>query len=460
MKRVVDKTPIICKICYRHLNVGGFRTHLQMKHPDYDTDRYVSEFGEFRPKKLKHIENTNKSDIVCEECNKKMATHKELMHHIRVHNMNYEQYHIKYKFGGIHPVCKCGCGVKVKIIKGGILDDTGKRVFARDFITGHNTCMSIGVQTRTFESRMKMRESAIKRMERDGNRFSPKTSSAQREIYEFIQSISDGFMEQDTSLLYGREIDIVNHEKKIGIEYNGLYFHSDIYRDRKYHLSKLKEMEKLGYRLVYIWEDWWVRKKEIVKSMLSSVLSVGGTKIYARKCDVREITDESARIFLGKNHIQGPSVSKIRIGLFYNEELVSVMTFGKLRATLGSKSKEGHWEMMRFCSSLNTTVVGGASKLFSFFIKKYNPICVISFANRDWSVGNVYDKIGFKLLGATEPGYFYAKGKRRFNRSMFTKHKLIESGADKAKTESIIMKERGYMKIWDTGNIKFEWKPK
>jgi len=455
--RSIDKTEHICKLCGSIQTVGGIRNHIQSKHKDYNTDRYVSEFGEFRPKKINQSQRSMDSNISCDECGMNVVSHKALMHHIQSHNMTFEEYHIKHKFGGIPPLCNCGCGSPVKILKSGILDKDGNRVFAREFLSGHNTSMQVGVQTRSFESKMKMRESAIKRMERDGKRFSPQISSAQKEIYDYICSISDGFTEQDTTLLHGREIDIINHQKKIGIEYNGLYFHSDEYRDRKYHVSKLKEMESIGYRLIYIWEDWWVRKKEIVKSMVSSILGTNKNKIYARNCDIREISDEQVKIFLHHNHIQGASVSKVRIGLFQNDELVSVMTFGSLRKTLGTVAKDNHWEMMRFCSKLNTTVVGGASKLFSYFVNIYNPHCVVSYANRDWSNGNVYKKLGFHFVGTTEPGYFYAKGKRRFSRSQFTKHKLVSEGADETKTESTIMKERGYMKIWDTGNLKYVW---
>jgi len=219
----------------------------------------------------------------------------------------------------------------------------------------------------------------------------------------------------------------------------------------------MKEMEKLGYRLIYIWEDWWVRKKDIVKSMLSTILRKNTARIFARNCQVKEISDEQAKIFFHHNHIQGPSISKIRLGLFYDEELVSVMTFGKLRRTLGTKSKEGHWELLRFASKLNTSVVGGGSKLLNYFIKSYNPYKIISYANRDWSVGNLYEKMGFSFIGMTDPGYFYAKGKRRFSRSQFTKDKLVKSGGDKTKSESLIMSEMGFMKIWDTGNLKYEW---
>lgn len=455
--RKTDTTEHICKLCGSAQTVGGIRTHFQTKHPEYNTERYVNEFGEFRPKKLKDIEMSTTGGIICNECGEKLPSHQRLMFHIKKHGLTFEQYHVKHKFGGNHPLCKCGCGSPVQILKSGVIDKDGNRVWAREFLSGHNTCMQVGVQTRSEESKMKMRQSAINRMEREGRRFSPEISSAQKELHKYISELSDGFIQGDTSLLHGREVDLINHNLKLGIEYNGLYFHSDRYRNRAYHISKMKEMEKLGYRLIYIWEDWWVRKQEIVKSMLSSILRKNTARIFARKCEVKEITDEQAKIFLHHNHIQGPSVSKIRLGLFRGDELVSVMTFGKLRRTLGTKSKEGHWELLRFASKINTSVIGGGSKLLKHFIKLHNPRRIISYANRDWSVGNLYEKMGFSFIGMTDPGYFYAKGKRRFSRSQFTKDKLVKSGADKTKSESLIMSEMGYMKIWDTGNLKYEW---
>lgn len=454
--RKIDTTPHTCKLCNSFQTVGGFRTHLQTKHQGYNTELYVKEFGEFRPKKIKELQKALHENIICKECNLVFHSHKKLMHHLKVHNINFEEYHIKHTFGGKHPECKCGCGSPVQILKSGLIDKFGNRVWAREFLSGHNTCMQVGVQTRSHESKMKMRQSAISRMDRDGKRFSPEISKAQREIFDFITTLSTGFVQNDTELLHGREIDIVNYEKKIGIEYNGLYFHSDKYKSRNYHISKMNEMEQLGYRLINIWEDWWVRKQDIVKSMLRSIITNPTNKIYARTCTVKEISDQDAKMFLQNTHIQGPCVSKIRLGLYHNNHLVSVMTFGKLRKTLGTVSRDGAWELLRFSSKLNTSVIGGASKLLNHFIKKYHPETIVSYAKRDWSIGNLYQKLGFTFISKTEPGYFYAKGKRRFNRSQFTKDKLIRMGADALKSESLIMDEMGYMKIWDTGNLKFE----
>lgn len=455
--RTLDNTKVVCKICKYTGTVYSFRSHLRM-HAGYNTEKYVEEFGEFRPKKINEAKSDLDGGVVCKECNVKFKSHKKLMHHIKTHDMTYIDYHVKHTFNGSHPVCKCGCGESVKILKGGITIN-GRRYYARDFKSGHNTSMQVGVQTRTIESRMKMRQSAINRMEREGRRYSPKTPNAQLEILEYVNSISrQGVFEMnDTTVLHGREIDIVNHTTKLAIEYNGLYFHSDKFRDRNYHVSKLNETINFGYKLIYIWEDWWIRKKDIVKSILLTKLGEP-SKIYARKCEVREITDQEARIFLRKTHLQGGCVSSVRLGLFYYGELISVMTFGKLRKATGKTHIDANWELLRFSSKLNTTVIGGASKLFSYFVSNYNPHFVLSYANRDWSTGDMYYKLGFVNDGITAPGYFYAKGKRRFARFAFTKAKLVKNGADKMKSEAQIMDEAGYLKIWNTGNFRFIWK--
>lgn len=455
--RKLDNTKVVCKICKYVGTVYSFRSHLR-SHSGYNTERYVEEFGEFRPKKLNELKLDSTGDNSCGECGAKFKSHKKLMHHISRHDMTYIDYHVKHTFNGKHPTCKCGCGEPVKIIKGGI-DINGVRVYTRIFKSGHNTSSRVGVQTRTIESRMKMRQSAINRMQRNGKRYSPKTPKAQLEICEYLNSIcTNGTFEiGDTDLLKGREIDIINHTTKMCIEYNGLYFHSDKFRDKRYHLSKMMEVTDAGYGLMYIWEDWWVRKREIVESVLLTKVGTPN-KLYARKCIVREISDNDARFFLRKTHLQGDCVSAIRLGLFYNDELVSVMTFGKQRKATGRYHIDSNWELLRFSTKLNTVVIGGASKLFSYFISNHNPATVLSYANRDWSIGDMYHKLGFVMDGVTTPGYFYAKGKRRFARFAFTKAKLVKDGADPIKTESHIMEELGYLKIWNTGNFRFIWK--
>jgi len=132
------------------------------------------------------------------------------------------------------------------------------------------------------------------------------------------------------------------------------------------------------------------------------------------------------------------------------------MTFGKLRKPLNSKSKSNNeYEMLRFCNILNTNVVGGASKLFKYFINKYKPEQVISYASRSYSNGKLYEKIGFKLQHITKPNYYYIIDGIKNYRFNFRKDILVKQGFDSTKSEHEIMLERKIYRIYDSGNLKF-----
>ena len=179
-------------------------------------------------------------------------------------------------------------------------------------------------------------------------------------------------------------------------------------------------------------------------------------KIYARKCIIKELTPKISSEFLINNHIQGNVNASIKIGLYYNDELVSIMTFGKLRNVLGNKIKtENEYEMLRFCNKLNTQVMGGASRLYSFFKLKYKPLKVISFANRRYSNGYLYKQLKFKFEYNTIPNYWYVVGKKRKHRFLFRKDVLVKEGFDATKTEHEIMSQRKIPRIYDCGNIKY-----
>ena len=208
--------------------------------------------------------------------------------------------------------------------------------------------------------------------------------------------------------------------------------------------------------MIHIFEDEWINKRKIVESRIANIIKKQDNKTYARKTVVKEVDTTEASKFLEENHIQGKLGSKVRLGLYHNEELVSLMTFGSLRKNLGSKSQDGDWEILRFCNKLNTSVVGGASKLLKYFEETYKPSSLISYADRRWSNGNLYYQIGFNLVGKTSPNYFYTKGRTRESRFNFRKDVLIRQGFDKNKTEKDIMKERGYNRIYDCGSLKFK----
>ena len=263
-------------------------------------------------------------------------------------------------------------------------------------------------------------------------------------------------------ILKGKEIDIYIPDAKFGIEINGLYWHSNLYKSDDYHLNKTKLCEQQEIQLIHIFEDEVFEKLPIIISLISSKINIIKNKIYARKTIIKEINDNAIiKNFLENNHLQGVVGSNVKLGLFYNNELVSLMTFGKKRLSMGNKIRvDNEYEMYRFCNKLNTTIIGGASKLLTYFIKTYNPKSIISYANRRYSNGKLYKQLGFEFKGNSDVNYFYVNSRvneyKRHYRFGFRKDILVKEGFDASKTEHQIMLERGYSKIYDCGNMRFE----
>ena len=207
-----------------------------------------------------------------------------------------------------------------------------------------------------------------------------------------------------------------------------------------------------GIRLIHIFEDDWFSKKEIVKSIILNHLKITNKKIYSRECNIRNVSSKKCREFLDNNHIQGYSRCKYKIGLFYKNELVSVMTFGYRKIN----NKE-QFELIRFCNKINTSVVGSASKLFKHFIFNNNIEHIVSYADISIFTGDIYTKLGFTFKHLSSPNYFWFIDNKRFHRFKFNKKKLIKEGFDSNKTGNEIMNNRGYYKIWSCGQYRFDW---
>lgn len=283
-----------------------------------------------------------------------------------------------------------------------------------------------------------------------------KQSGKELQILNFIKDNYNGIiLENDKSII--SEIDIYLPDLNLGFEFNGIYWHSDLYKHKNYHLNKTDICEQQGIQLIHIYEDEWIYKQDIVKSMILNKLGKTGNKIFARKCEIKKIIDNKLiKTFLEDNHIQGFVGSKIKIGLFYENELVSLMTFGENRKNLGLKSKNNNFELLRFCNKLNYNIVGGASKLFKYFILNYNPKQVITYADRSYSQGKLYQNLGFYFLGKTQPNYnYYDFNCIKYNRFNYRKDVLVKLGYDKNKTEFEIMNDLGYLRVFNSGNLKF-----
>jgi hypothetical protein len=285
---------------------------------------------------------------------------------------------------------------------------------------------------------------------------SQSTSGYELQLLDFINSNYDDEIITNSRSIINKELDIYLPKLKLAFEFNGLYWHNELNKDKNYHLNKTEKCEQIGIQLVHIYEDDWLYKQEIVKSMIINKLNKS-EKIYARKTQIKEIYDNGlVKDFLDKNHIQGYIGSKIKIGLFYDDILVSLITFGKRRISMGIKLNiYGEYELLRFCNKLNINVIGGASKLFKYFINNYIIKEITTYADRSYSEGKLYNILGFEYIGKTQPNYHYIVDGVRSNRFNFRKDVLIKEGYDKNKTEHEIMTDRNIYRIYNSGNLKF-----
>ena len=242
-----------------------------------------------------------------------------------------------------------------------------------------------------------------------------------------------------------------------GFEFNGLYWHSEDVLTTN-NQSKTKDYEKLlkaksiSIRLIQIFEDEWHLKQQIVQSRIQNILGKTQQVIYARKCTVAEIDSASAAKFCNHNHIMGAGRSNVRYGLFQNGLLLSVMTFSKSNL---SRKIDG-WELNRFCTAIGHQVVGGASKLFSAFVRNANPTEIVSYSDNRWSDGKLYHNLGFGLTHSGAPNYWYISPNCAARIHRFTLRK--NSNDDPLLTESILRKQQGYSRVWDSGSSRWQWR--
>lgn len=287
--------------------------------------------------------------------------------------------------------------------------------------------------------------------------YHPSSSLEEKSIVSFLKEDlkENGVIERDRKEIYPLELDIVVPSKKLAIEFDGLFWHSEEQgKDKNYHLYKTEECEKKDIQLIHIFEDEWIYKKDIVKSRLKNLLGVYDNKCFARQCEVKEVSSKESFYFQEENHIQGAVNSKVNIGLYFKDELVSLMTFSKPRF-----NRRHEWELVRFCNKLGWHIPGAASKLLTHFEREYKPKNIVSYADRCWSKGNLYKHLGFELDHISSPNYFYVNKKEmiRESRIKYQKHKLPDllEKFDPNLTESQNMANNGFYKVWDCGNLVF-----
>lgn len=234
------------------------------------------------------------------------------------------------------------------------------------------------------------------------------SSIGEDKLVNFTKSlINDEVITNSRNIIPPNELDIYIPKLKVAIEYNGLYWHSINFVDEDYHLNKAEKCNQKGIRLIQIFEDEFETKEDIVKSLLTHILRKTTNRIYARKCNIKTVNEEEAKEFLNENHLQGYIKSDYYYGLFSDEQLISIMSFSL------KDGIEKSYSIDRFCTKKYTAIIGGASKLLSYFITDINPSQIIVTVDRKWSKGNLYKKLGFSFDCYVKPISYYFQNNKR-----------------------------------------------
>jgi len=318
-----------------------------------------------------------------------------------------------------------------------------------EWLANENKTKSLIVMSRELGLSVNAMSSIFRRMSIPYTPHYKLPSYLENEINDYVKSVYTGTIANNMKIIAPYEIDVMIGDH-VAIECNGSYWHAELQgRDKMYHVNKTTMCKEKGIHLIHIWEHTWNTKQELIKSRIKSKLGVSD-RVFARKCKVQEINSSTSKPFINANHIQGNCPASIRYGIFYEGDLIGVMTFGKSRY-----DKKIKYELLRYCTKQGINIVGGAGKLFKRFLRDYDDPSIISYSDRSWNTGSVYRAIGFEYSHSTPPSYHYTKDYVYFeNRIAYQKHKLKDKldVFDPSKTEWQNMQENGYDRIWDCGN--------
>ena len=280
-------------------------------------------------------------------------------------------------------------------------------------------------------------------------------SGGETELLLFLRTLGV-CLAGDRKLLEGKELDILMPEAGVAVEYNGLYWHSSAKVAPDYHVTKLNNCLAKGIELVQVFEDEWLNKREICESILKRKLGVPCKTYYARKLSIETVNFSAVKDFFNINHIQGFVPAQKYLVLRDKE------TGGVVAASSFSRSRlknDGRWELVRYCSLLDTVVVGGLSRLAKNFLLEAGEESLISYCCRRWFNGAGYQAAGIKLLAELPPTYFYTNKQLRYSRYVCVKHKLkkLLPKFDEGLTEAENMEANNFLRIYDCGNLLFEF---
>ena len=286
-----------------------------------------------------------------------------------------------------------------------------------------------------------------------------------------VRNIIDKFYKGEViynnrSILRNIELDIYIPDKKIAIEYNGSYWHRTLpggegSKTKNYHNYKYLSCLKKGIHLINIYDVDFLFRKEKVESFLKD-LFIQRNKIYARNCDIKQIDYHTANSMYEEYHLLGKTTNiTVSYGLFYNNQLISCMSFQKGRY---KNNKKSVWCLTRFVTKSEIFIIGGASKLLRKFEKDFSPSILVSYSDNDYFIGSVYSRLGFECLGDTKaPRYYWFLDGKEIKREQCQLRHLSKQYPDLYKKskyidgnkEDYIMLNLGAYKIYRSGNTKW-----
>lgn len=290
-----------------------------------------------------------------------------------------------------------------------------------------------------------------------GIQWSVGRSAFQTQVVDFVQSLMPaGEVVVDTrQVIKPLELDIFIPSKSLAIECDGMYWHSEQFKSRTYHLDKTVDANALGIRLLHVYDVEWSRQRPIVESRIIHALGLA-TVHYARKCTVRQLTTQEQRHFFNETHIQGYAPASVCYGLVMNGEILAAMSVVKSRY-----STRADWELLRYSSALRSSVAGGASKLMSHIASTHQITSMVSYCDLRYGTGDLYRTLGFEHIGNSAPNYHYFSptSYAKLSRVSFQKHRLKDKlpHFDPTRTEYDNMKAHGYDRVWDCGNSIWLW---
>lgn len=284
-------------------------------------------------------------------------------------------------------------------------------------------------------------------------------SQEQRDLADTLRSYGITVRENVRMLQGNRELDIVLPDYNVAIEYCGIYWHCDCHSriTKNYHKEKFDECAQQGIRLITIFQTEWADNRELVLSKILNICKLSKTtKLNARDCYVKPITNISKNAFHSSYHIQGTDKSQLSYGLFlkYEDTLVSCLS--------GFINSEKEFTITRFSSDVRYNVRGSFSKMLKYVERNVGCTSVVTFADLRWSIGDLYSKNGFDMVKIIEPTFYYYENKKKklLHRSNFMKHKILSrlNITQTDQTEFQLCDNMGLLRIWDCGKLKFRKK--